>query len=178
MRAAETSVPGVFAAGDCTVVPYKQIVIAMGEGAKASLERVRPPDPRAACRALQRRDTERQCRAPVRVQSERIGVVERFYAFSRTAHETVRRRGDRERGQPQTEIPAAARLSELGFPEGLVEAGEEPIDAAVREVREETTLDDISFDWGLVFMDTGPYNKGKISRYYIARSKETHICCR
>ena len=24
-------------------------------------------------------------------------------------------------------------------------------------------------------MDTGPYNKGKISRYYIARSKETHI---
>jgi alkyl hydroperoxide reductase subunit F len=33
----ETSLPGVFAAGDCTVVPYKQIVIAMGEGAKASL---------------------------------------------------------------------------------------------------------------------------------------------
>jgi NADH-dependent peroxiredoxin subunit F len=33
----ETSVPGVFAAGDCTTVPYKQIVIAMGEGAKASL---------------------------------------------------------------------------------------------------------------------------------------------
>jgi NADH-dependent peroxiredoxin subunit F len=33
----ETSVPGVFAAGDCTIVPYKQIVIAMGEGAKASL---------------------------------------------------------------------------------------------------------------------------------------------
>jgi 8-oxo-dGTP pyrophosphatase MutT (NUDIX family) len=61
------------------------------------------------------------------------------------------------------------------FPKGLVEAGEEPIDAAIREVREETTLDDISFDWGLVFMDTGPYNKGKISRYYIARSKETHI---
>ena len=32
-----TSVPGVFAAGDCTSVPYKQIIIAMGEGAKASL---------------------------------------------------------------------------------------------------------------------------------------------
>jgi len=32
-----TSVPGVFAAGDCTTVPYKQIVIAMGEGAKAGL---------------------------------------------------------------------------------------------------------------------------------------------
>jgi NADH-dependent peroxiredoxin subunit F len=33
----ETSVPGVFAAGDCTTTPFKQIVIAMGEGAKASL---------------------------------------------------------------------------------------------------------------------------------------------
>lgn len=33
----QTSVPGVFAAGDCTTVPYKQIVIAAGEGAKASL---------------------------------------------------------------------------------------------------------------------------------------------
>ena len=32
-----TSVPGVFAAGDVTTVPYKQIIIAMGEGAKASL---------------------------------------------------------------------------------------------------------------------------------------------
>jgi alkyl hydroperoxide reductase subunit F len=30
-------VPGVFAAGDCTTVPYKQIVIAAGEGAKAAL---------------------------------------------------------------------------------------------------------------------------------------------
>ncbi|PNG11615.1 alkyl hydroperoxide reductase subunit F [Stutzerimonas stutzeri] len=33
----QTSLPGVFAAGDVTTVPYKQIVIAMGEGAKASL---------------------------------------------------------------------------------------------------------------------------------------------
>jgi alkyl hydroperoxide reductase subunit F len=33
----QTSISGVFAAGDCTTVPYKQIIIAMGEGAKASL---------------------------------------------------------------------------------------------------------------------------------------------
>jgi alkyl hydroperoxide reductase subunit F len=32
-----TSVPGVFAAGDATTVPYKQIVIAMGDGSKAAL---------------------------------------------------------------------------------------------------------------------------------------------
>ncbi len=61
------------------------------------------------------------------------------------------------------------------FPKGIVEKGEEPIDAALREVREETALDDISFDWGLVYMETGPYNKGKIARYYIARSKERRV---
>ncbi len=33
----QTSLPGVFAAGDATTVPYKQIIIAMGEGAKTSL---------------------------------------------------------------------------------------------------------------------------------------------
>lgn len=33
----ETSVKGVFAAGDCTTVPYKQIIISAGEGAKAAL---------------------------------------------------------------------------------------------------------------------------------------------
>ena len=33
----QTNVPGVFAAGDCTTTPYKQIVIAMGEGSKAAL---------------------------------------------------------------------------------------------------------------------------------------------
>jgi alkyl hydroperoxide reductase subunit F len=34
---AATNLPGVFAAGDATTVPYKQIVIAMGEGSKAAL---------------------------------------------------------------------------------------------------------------------------------------------
>jgi alkyl hydroperoxide reductase subunit F len=33
----QTSVPGVFAAGDCTTVPYKQIVFAMGQGSTAAL---------------------------------------------------------------------------------------------------------------------------------------------
>ena len=33
----QTSIPGVFAAGDVTTVPYKQIIIATGEGAKAAL---------------------------------------------------------------------------------------------------------------------------------------------
>ena len=33
----QTSIPGVFAAGDCTTVPYKQIIIAAGAGATAAL---------------------------------------------------------------------------------------------------------------------------------------------
>jgi alkyl hydroperoxide reductase subunit F len=32
-----TSVKGVYAAGDVTTVPYKQIIVSMGEGAKAAL---------------------------------------------------------------------------------------------------------------------------------------------
>jgi alkyl hydroperoxide reductase subunit F len=49
-----TSVPGVFAAGDCTTVPYKQIVIAIGAGATAALSafdhliRVTAPDVEAS----------------------------------------------------------------------------------------------------------------------------------
>jgi 8-oxo-dGTP pyrophosphatase MutT (NUDIX family) len=61
------------------------------------------------------------------------------------------------------------------FPKGLVEPGEQPLDAALREVREETTLENLAFDWGTDYVDTGPYNKGKISRYYLARSNATKV---
>ncbi len=37
-RHGETSVPGIFAAGDVTDMPYKQVVISAGEGAKAGLQ--------------------------------------------------------------------------------------------------------------------------------------------
>ena len=47
-----TNIAGVFAAGDVTTVPYKQIVIAAGEGAKAALSAfdylIRTPVPAAA----------------------------------------------------------------------------------------------------------------------------------
>jgi 8-oxo-dGTP pyrophosphatase MutT (NUDIX family) len=61
------------------------------------------------------------------------------------------------------------------FPKGLVEAGEEPFAAALREVREETTLQHLVFDWGQDYVETGPYNKGKVARYYIARSEEREV---
>jgi alkyl hydroperoxide reductase subunit F len=47
-----TNLPGVFAAGDVTTVPYKQIVIAAGEGSKAALSAfdylIRTPAPAEA----------------------------------------------------------------------------------------------------------------------------------
>ena len=56
-NATATSVPGVFAAGDATTTPFKQIVIAAGEGSKASLAafdylmRVPAPEPALAVAA-------------------------------------------------------------------------------------------------------------------------------
>ncbi len=64
------------------------------------------------------------------------------------------------------------------FPKGMVDAGEEPLAAAVREVEEETGLTKLDFRWGHVFQETEPYsNKNKIARYYIAESRagEAHL---
>ena len=57
------------------------------------------------------------------------------------------------------------------FPKGLCENGETPFDAAMREVGEETGIEDLSFDWGDHHMETGPYNRGKVARYYLARTE-------
>ena len=54
------------------------------------------------------------------------------------------------------------------FPKGLVEPGEEPLAAARREVREETLIEELYFNWGEVYQETGPYGAGKIARYYLA----------
>lgn len=56
------------------------------------------------------------------------------------------------------------------FPKGLVEPGEAPLAAALRETREETTLDDLVLRWGEDFRETAPYAGGKIARYYLAES--------
>jgi 8-oxo-dGTP pyrophosphatase MutT (NUDIX family) len=44
------------------------------------------------------------------------------------------------------------------FPKGLREDGETPLEAAQREVGEETGISDLNFDWGERFKDTGPYS--------------------
>jgi bis(5'-nucleosidyl)-tetraphosphatase len=62
------------------------------------------------------------------------------------------------------------------FPKGGVEEGEEPLQAAIREVEEETTITDLDFKWGKDYIETAPYNRGrKIARYYIAETLTTRI---
>jgi 8-oxo-dGTP pyrophosphatase MutT (NUDIX family) len=56
------------------------------------------------------------------------------------------------------------------FPKGLVERGEDPLAAAVREAREEAGLTDLAFEWGTDFVETEAYARNKIARYYLART--------
>ena len=61
------------------------------------------------------------------------------------------------------------------FPKGLREPGEEPIEAARREVAEETGISDLEFEWGDRYFETGPYSRGKIARYFIAVTNEEDV---
>ena len=61
------------------------------------------------------------------------------------------------------------------FPKGMVEAGEEPLAAAIREVQEETLIVDLEFLWGESYTQTGPYSRGKVARYYIARTRTVEV---
>ncbi len=56
------------------------------------------------------------------------------------------------------------------FPKGRLEEGEQPLDAARREVEEETTLRALQFPWGYEFRETPPYGRGKVARYYLAEA--------
>jgi len=61
------------------------------------------------------------------------------------------------------------------FPKGIREAGEEPLETAIREVAEETGVTELSFDWGERFFETGPYSRGKIARYFIAATSQEDV---
>jgi bis(5'-nucleosidyl)-tetraphosphatase len=54
------------------------------------------------------------------------------------------------------------------FPKGLVEAPELPLQAALRELAEETGLRDTELRWGEQYRETEAYGHGKVARYYLA----------
>lgn len=61
------------------------------------------------------------------------------------------------------------------FPKGLVEADEEPLDAAKREATEETGLTDFDFTFGIDYKETLPYAGGKVARYYLGETAEENV---
>jgi 8-oxo-dGTP pyrophosphatase MutT (NUDIX family) len=61
------------------------------------------------------------------------------------------------------------------FPKGLVEPGEAPLAAALREAHEEADLTDLEFAWGTEFVETEPYARNKIARYYLARTRADRV---
>jgi 8-oxo-dGTP pyrophosphatase MutT (NUDIX family) len=61
------------------------------------------------------------------------------------------------------------------FPKGMVEAGEEALAAAIREVKEETLIDQLAFAWGQDYIETGPYSRGKVARYYLAQTDTLEV---
>lgn len=61
------------------------------------------------------------------------------------------------------------------FPKGLREEGETALEAALREVGEESGIRDLRFDWGERFIESGPYSRGKVARYYLARTDQDAV---
>ena len=61
------------------------------------------------------------------------------------------------------------------FPKGSIEPGESPLEAALRETKEEAALVDLSFPFGEGFCETAPYGHGKVARYYLGTTETAHV---
>jgi 8-oxo-dGTP pyrophosphatase MutT (NUDIX family) len=61
------------------------------------------------------------------------------------------------------------------FPKGLIEPGESELDAAKREVTEETGLAGLDYPFGDEHRETVPYSGNKVARYYLAQTDAEKI---
>jgi 8-oxo-dGTP pyrophosphatase MutT (NUDIX family) len=61
------------------------------------------------------------------------------------------------------------------FPKGMVEPGETPLAAAIRETAEEAAIGDLAFRWGEDYCETAPYGRGKVARYYLAETQQASV---
>jgi 8-oxo-dGTP pyrophosphatase MutT (NUDIX family) len=61
------------------------------------------------------------------------------------------------------------------FPKGGADEGESPLDAATRELKEETGIQHFNFEWGEQSMDTEIYAGGKVASYFLARVEKQEL---
>ncbi len=61
------------------------------------------------------------------------------------------------------------------FPKGVVDTGEDPLGAAVREAGEEAGLADLRLPLGPAYVETPVYARGKVARFYLAETATERI---
>jgi 8-oxo-dGTP pyrophosphatase MutT (NUDIX family) len=61
------------------------------------------------------------------------------------------------------------------FPKGGADNNEIPLAAAIREMKEETGIQQFALEWGEISMDTEIYAGGKVATYYIARVQRQEL---
>ena len=89
---------------------------------------------------------------------------------SRAAGAVVFRRGER-----GIRLLVLRAYKNWDFPKGTIEPGESELDAARREVAEETGLADLDYPFGDEYKETLPYSGNKVARYYLAETGAEEI---